>query len=146
MERLSTTTMSNMTKFIVSRMLDFWHNPYDASEAQLKKVAGIDFKQLEEIMQEAYEKMGEPLENPKYYCFYDPDTFTIKIVFPMLNRYSTWIRQLAEAIEKIWTMHSYAKIELCYNDLREARDAWKLLQYDSFITDGYQYSIEIDEI
>lgn len=143
MERISATKMDDTAKFIVSRMLDFWHNPYDASDSELQKIAGIDSNQLEEIMQEAYTKMGEPFENPKYYCFYDPDVTIIKIVFPMLNRYSTWIKQLAENIQKEWSKHSYAKLELCYNDVREARDHWRLIEYDPFITNGYQYSIEI---
>ena len=58
MERLTASSMDKDSKYVVKEMLRFRDNLQDAAESDLLKICGINYDQLDKIMEDAWEKTG----------------------------------------------------------------------------------------
>ena len=140
MERCLLNQLSDEVQFVCSRMLRL-NAPYDALESDLLRVAGIKFKQLDEILQKASEQIG--IQNFVYLVLSDYDApENVHIVIPMANR-GRWIHQLAIEMRRILPQYSYARLALLHHTVSDAIKPWKLQRLYGFTTLSYKYSIKI---
>ena len=146
MRRLLASEMSYISRFLATRIIPIWHQPYDAVNHDLERLTGMTFNELEEIMKVACTQACISEKNANYYAFYERENDTIEIVFPILNHLGgTYIHTLFKKIEENWhkQARSNSKISFVRQDMKNVRDFDCVMKYDCFLISFWKYMIVI---